>query len=277
MFYKNYLTFDNTWLLITFACIIRKNHTFAAVLTLFPMAIVKFSGDAVVAKSGKQQGTVYLSNNVVRVWHKTKTVRDTATNLVKGLFSGISSAYKTLTPEQLLAWQNATVNYLRKNALAEVRTLTANQAFQRVNNLFASLGLLQQTSPPGVAVTDSITAVTLAADESAATFTADITTFGGATTLPANSFAKVYATPQYTPSKQKFSKSNYRFIGFYPPTTAINPLDIKAAYVAVFGDLIAGQRISVAIEYVFADDGSGVTPPRFKQNQRIYADTVVTA
>ncbi len=236
------------------------------------MSIAKYSGIGIVAQSGKIQGTVFLSNNVVRVWHKTKTVRDASTNFVKGIFSGISSAYKTLTPTELLAWQNAAVNYLRKNALAEVRTLTANQAFQRVNNILVSLSLATVTDPPGVATTDSIVASIPAAAAGAATFGVDVVTFNAAAVLPANAYIKVYATPQYTASKQKFSKSNFRLIAFYPPTTNITALDIKVAYVAAFGTLVAGQRIGVALEWIFANPPTG-----FKQNSKVYADTVVAA
>lgn len=236
------------------------------------MAIVKWSGIGQVAGSGKLQGTVLLSNNIIRVWHKTKTVRDTATNFVKGTFSGISSAYKTLTPTQLNSWSGAVANYIRKNALAEVRTLTANQAFQRVNNILTSLGLVNTTTAPGVATTDSVTAIVGAAAAGAATFTVAVTTFGAALALPAGSYLKVYATTQYTPSKQRFGKSNYREIGFYPPTTAINPLDIKVAYVAQFGNLVSGQRIGFAIEWIYA---TPATTNLFKLNQRIYGDVIV--
>lgn len=238
------------------------------------MAILKWSGIGIVGSSGKLQGTVLLSNNIARVWHKTKTVRDTATNFVKGTFSGISSAFKTLTPTQLSSWSEATANYIRKNALAEVRSLTANQAFQRVNNILTSLGLVNVTTAPGVATTDSIVAVDGAAAAGAATFTLDLTTFGGAVALPAAAYVKVYATTQFTASKQRFGKSNYRQIGFYPPTTAINPLNIKVEYVAKFGALVAGQRIGFAVEWIYA---TPATTNLFKLNQRIYGDVIVAA
>ena len=238
------------------------------------MAIMKLSGIGIVGLSGKIQGTVLLVNNVARVWHKTKTVKDSATNMVKGIFSGISAAYKTLTPTELLSWANAVPNYLRKNALAEVRTLTANQAFQRVNNILISLGFTPRTTAPGVAITDTITEIDPAAAAGAATFTVDVTTFNAATVLSAGEFIKVYATPQYTASKQKFSKSNFRYIGSFPSGTAINPLDIEAGYVAKVGALVAGQRIGVALEWIYA---TPATAANFKQNQRIYGDCVVAA
>lgn len=238
------------------------------------MAILKWSGIGAVAASGKIQGTVFLVNNVARVWHKTKTVRDASTNYVKGIFSGIAAAYKTLTPAELLSWSNAVPNYLRKNALGEIRTLTASQAFQRVNNVLTSLGLVTTNDAPGVAVTDSITILVPAAADVANTFGLTITTFNGAVTLPANTFAKVFATPQFTASKQKFSKSNYREIGIYTPTTSINPLNIQTEYAAMFGAPIVGQRIGVAVELVYA---TPATTNLFKLNQRIYADCIVAA
>lgn len=236
------------------------------------MAIVKWSGIGQVAGSGKLQGTVLLVNNVIRVWHKTKTVRDALTNQTKGIFSGISAAFKSLTPAQLLAWQGATPNFIRKNALAEVRQLTANQAFQRINNILTSLGLVTVSNPPGVAATDAIVNASSSIDVSANQFDTVVTTFLGAAVLPANTYIKFFATRQVGASKQKFSKSDYRFVAFYPPTTAITPLDVFTEYTNYFGPLVAGQRIGYALEWVFADPAGTNT---FKQNGRFYSDDVV--
>lgn len=226
----------------------------------------------IVAWSGKIQGTVLLNNNVARVWRKTKTVRDTSTNYVKGIFSGISAAFKTLTPAEILAWNNAAVNYLRKNALAEVKSLTGAQAFQRVNNILTSLSVATVTSPPGIASSNGIIGLSPVASEGGATITCGITLFTPAVALAAGEYIKVYATPQYTASKSKFSKSNFRYIGFYTAATAINPLSITAKYIAAFGAPVLGQRIGLSFEWITTN---GTT--NFKQQTRLYTDVIVGA
>lgn len=238
------------------------------------MAILKWSGIGIVGSSGKLQGTVLLSNNIARVWHKTKTVRNASTNYVKGIFSGISSSYKTLTPAQLLSWKNAVVNYLRKNSLAEVRTLTASQAFQRVNNILTSLGLVTTTTAPGTFSPDTLVVTVPAAAAGAATFTVQCTTFYGAASPGVDNFIKIYATPQFTASKQSFSKSDYRLIGFITGATTINPAVIHAMYIAAFGALVAGQRIGIAMEWIYATPaGTNL----FHQAGKIYSDCIVAA
>lgn len=238
------------------------------------MAIAKYAGTGVVGLSGKIAGTVFLNNNVVRVWHKTKTVRDTLTNLVKGTLSGVSTSFRSLTASQISAWNGGTQEYLRKNTLAEVKRLTGAQAFQRVNNVLLSLGLTGTSDRPGSAIPTALTALSGVADESAQTFGLSMSTIAGAlAALPANTYARVYATRQVGISKSKFSKSDYRLIGIFNPAVATNPLAIETDYIASFGALVVDQRIGFAIELITRDAVANT----FAQSGRIYSDTVVVA
>lgn len=234
--------------------------------------IAKWSGIGMVKGSGKIQGTVMQVNDVVRVWAKPRNVRDSFTYLVRGLLSGISTSYRALTPAQIAAWNAAAFNYLRKNALAEVKKLTGSQAYQRVNNILASIGEALRTDPPGVGIIDAIVQIgSVNADESAQTFTIGIAYFSGVGAVPADSFVKVFATRQVGPSKASFSKSDYRFIGYFPATTVTNPLDIATDYIARFGALVEGQRIGVAAQPIFYDGTN------FVEGGRIFADGIVVA
>lgn len=236
------------------------------------MAIAKWSGMGIVSMSGKVQGTVMLNNNVVRVWHKTKTVRDTATNLVKGILSGVSTAYKDLTAGQIAGWVATVPNFIRKNALAEVKHLTGSQAFQRVNNILKSLSIAGTPNAPGVITPPALTGLDGAAAAGAATFGLTIHgLYADIAVLPANVYARVYATRQVGVSKQKFSKSDYRLIGVFPPATVTAPLDIEADYMAKFGVLTSGSNIGLAFELVEYNAGSNL----FGKTGRIYSNTVV--
>jgi len=48
------------------------------------MARAKYAGTGVVGLSGKINGTVFLSNGVVRVWKKPNNVRNSFTQFVRG-------------------------------------------------------------------------------------------------------------------------------------------------------------------------------------------------
>lgn len=242
--------------------------------TKHDFAIVKWSGIGQVAGSGKLQGTVLLSNNVIRVWHKTKKVRNSATNLVTGLLSGISTAFRSLTPSQISGWNSSAVDALRKNALAEVKSLTGSQFYQRVNNILLSLNIAGTDNAPGIGSVTALLHIDATGDVSAQTLTSTLDGLLGAlTALPTNIYARVYCTKQFNPSKSRFSKSDYRLVAVFPPATSTAPLDYSTEYLAVFGAIALGQRIGVAIELV-ERDAVGNT---FALGGRIYTDCITVA
>lgn len=237
------------------------------------MARAKYAGTGVVGLSGKINGTVFLSNGVVRVWKKPNNVRNALTQFVRGMFSGTSTAWKTLTPAEVLSWTAQSALYFSKAVFATTYQLKGNAIFQRVNNILASLGLTPVTSCPGIATPTFIPVTEVAAGaQTGQTLTIDITDFNGGTVVPADTYIKVYATSQRNVGQSSFSPSAYRYIGFYPPTTATNPLDIATEYIARFGALVAGQRISLQTEVVSTD---GTTT--FGKGGRFTTDVVIGA
>lgn len=239
-------------------------------------ALVKYAGNGAISISGKIGGTVFSSAGVygpfIRNWDKPRRVRNATTTLVRGIFSGISSAYKTLTPTQITTWVAGKADYVRKNVFGDIKHLTPNNIFQRVNNILASLGLATVNNCPAVGSSDSVVAMVGAAAVGAGTFTLTPTLFSGGAALPANTYAKIYASRQVNDSKQSFGKSDYRYIGFFAPATAI-PINIFADYTAKYGGLVAAKNISLAIELVFYN---GLPAPTiFAKTGLTYANVVV--
>ena len=240
--------------------------------------LLKWSGIGAVSGSGKLAGTVMniggASGPSARVWAKPRIKRTAFTQLVKGLFSGLSTAFRTLTSTQIDAWNTAANNTnptaLRSNVFGDQKVVTGAQLFQRVNNILASLGLPSYALPPLAGIADTITAATLAAGATLQTLTLDLTFFSGAVVVPANSYIKVYATAQRGASVSAFGESQYRFIGFYPAAAVSNPLNIAPDWSTRFGLLILGQRLAVKAHLVF-DDGAGT----FSKGGDVYATTVV--
>ena len=241
------------------------------------MARVKYAGTGAVSLSGKIGGTVFTNGGVfgpfVRVWRKPRRIRNAATTLVRGVLSGISSSYKTLTPAQIATWVAAKPDFIRKNVFGEIKHLTPNLIYQRVNNILVSLGLAAIPDAPAVGSTDSVTAMAGAASVGGGTFTITPVLFSGGIVLPANTYAKVYATRQVNDSKQSFGKSDYRYIGFFAPAQAI-PIPVFADYTAKFGGLVLGKNISICTELVSYFSG---TPGVFAKTGLTYATVVVAA
>jgi len=238
------------------------------------MARVIWSGMGITAGSGKMQGTVLQSNNIIRVKRKPNNVRNSFTQYVRGVFSGQSTAWRSLTPTEILTWTTAAPLYFSKKVLAVAHQLKGNTLFQRVNNILTSLGITNVTSAPAVAVpVYTIVSVAPAASAGGATFTAAITEFAAQTVLPATGYMKVYATRQVGAGRSSFGKSAYRLIGIYPPTTSTNPLDIHADYVARFGAPAEGNRIGIAMEVITF----GGSPPEFAQSGKFYSQVIVAA
>jgi len=237
------------------------------------MARAKYAGTGVVGLSGKINGTVFLSNGVVRVWKKPNNVRNALTQFVRGMFSGTSTAWKSLTPTEILSWTAATALYFSKAVFATTYQLKGNAIFQRVNNILASIGLTNMTTCPGIATPTFIPVTEVATGaQTGQTLTIDITDFNGGTVVPADTYIKVYATSQRNVGQSSFSPSAYRYIGFYPPTTATNPLDIATEYIARFGALVVGQRISLQTEVITTN---GTTT--FGKGGRFTTDVVIGA
>jgi len=243
------------------------------------MALVKYAGNGAIGISGKIAGTVFTIGGqqgpFVRVWAKPRNRRTSFQTLTRGILSGISSSFRNLTGAQVDAWnasaQDDNPNSLRRNVFGDVRRLSGSQLYQRVNNILTTLGQALYTSPPTVGSTDSVTAAALTGAETGQALDLDLTTFAGATAVPTNTFLVVYATAQKGNGSSYFGASQYRLIGFFPATTAINPCDISAEYIARFGALNSGSRVGVKCHFVF--NNAGV----FSKGGDVYASATIAA
>jgi hypothetical protein len=244
---------------------------------LFIMAIMKMAGTGVTGISGKIAGTVFNSGGqqgpFIRNWAKPRNRRTSSQTFVRGILAGISSSFQALTASQVDAWNQAGQSdasfALRKNVFGDTRKLSGSQLYQRINNILLQIGATVIADPPLVASTDAVTS--MACTFAAGTPQADVlvTTFAGATAVPANTSLVVYATPQKSNGRSYFGKSQYRLLAVYPATTAINPLDILADYNTKFGTLVAGSRIGIKAHFVFNDTGL------FSKGGDVYATAVV--
>jgi len=232
-------------------------------------ALVKYAGTGAVGISGKIAGTVFTNSGsagaFIRVWAKPKNARTALQQFVRGILSGISSSFRSLTAPQIDAWNSAV------NVFGDSKVVTGSQLYQRINNILLSIGATVVADPPVVASTDSILSATPASSAGGGTFTLALVTFGGAVLVPADTTAVLEATPQLSNGRNFFGKSQYRQVGIYAAGVSINPLNIASDYVAKFGSLVAGAKVGLRIRFVFNDTGL------FGQSGAVYATATIGA
>lgn len=235
-----------------------------AAIGLVVCLLLKWSGIGPEAGSGKLGGTVFLKGGAsgpsARVLAFPRNRRSAAQLYVRGLFSGIATAFRALAPADIDAWNAAAngdnSNALRVNVFGDSKVISGLQLWQRITNVLIQLGLPPYTSPPVAGTTDSVLTAELAADSVGNTMTVDLTLFSGGAALPANTYLQVFGTSQRNASVSSFGKSSYRLFAIYDPAEPI-PVDVHADYIAKFGVLVAGSRIGVRGRLIY-DDGAGV-------------------
>lgn len=242
-----------------------------------PMALIKTAGTGVVGISGKIAGTVYSAGGsagpFARVWAKPRNARTSLQQFVRGVFAGLSSSFRALTPDQVAAWNAAATsdnpNSIRRNVFGDQKVMSGAQMYEKINNLLLQIGASVISDPPVAAPVDSIVSMDASAAASPAAFTLDIDLFSGGAAVPANNTLVVFATNQKSNGRSFFGKSQYRLIGVYPAGTTI-PVNILTDYVSKFGSLVAGQKVGVYAHMIYNDTGL------FGKSGSVYATATVS-
>lgn len=245
------------------------------------MALIKWSGMGATSASGKVGGSVVTPGGSAgafwRNWVKPRNGRTVTQQFVRSVLAGISSAFRSLTSDQVQAWKDAANSEnptsIRRNAFGDIKVMSGSQLFQKVNNILLSLGLTTVSDVPANVATDTVTGVVINSSAGGGTITLDVTLFSGGAALPADTYMKVYGAPQRSNGRSYLSPSSLRYLGNFVPTDSVTAMDIASMYFAKFGTtLVAGQKISVATELITSD---GATT--FAKTGRVYATAQVGA
>jgi len=181
----------------------------------------------------KNRGGAYVRRRVVGTNPQTP-----AQTSVRNEFGTLSQAWRTISQVRRDTWINATIQFPRLNKLGDTFHLSGLNLFKSLNqNLFdAGLGRINVApAPVGTSNVSSLSFVPLSAGTMIVTFSA--------TPTPANNYTLVYASPQVSPGIN-FLKNRMRIIEVLAPATATG-VDVYAAYLAKFGDVIVGQRMNL--------------------------------
>ena len=174
---------------------------------------------------------------------------------VRGLFGALSKRwFAVLTDAQRLGWIALAAANPRTNVFGNQIILTGLQMYQSCNRHCQRAGAVLIDDPPANLDVDGLETLSVAPLKAAETFECAFTPEN----LGVAHHAVFEATLQVNPGRS-FVSSYYRFIKEQsaPP---VSPIDIHDEYLAVWGALRIGQRITVRMFLINAVNGAACTP-----------------
>jgi hypothetical protein len=215
------------------------------------MAKIQF-GMMMTDASGKLGGHVF-SKNRGGAYVRTKVIPlnpdTTYQQNARYLLSNFSKAWSGLTLAQIAAWNAAVSAFAKNDRLGNLRNPTGKNLYVKLNVNLANVGGSAITDPP---VPPALSEITGLAVTSTAPGTVAIAWTSGAVPTAEN---WIVEATKNTNAGKLFVKSLFRIIGVIAPA-ATSPSAQGTNYVAKFGNLTSGQRITIRITQI--DNTTGV-------------------
>lgn len=194
----------------------------------------------------------YLRNKVTPV--NPQTVYQQA---ARQQLAAFSSQYRELTPAQRNSWINGAVNFPFTDIFGDVRYLSGQTLFVKLNTNLVNAGGASIDSAPLPVGIPELLVQSVTATVTAGALTA-LTAAVSETTVPAGFALAVYATPPTVASIQ-FVKNRYRFIGV--GTVAAGSANLLALYSARFGTAAnEGEQVHVRVALISTTTGQQGVP-----------------
>lgn len=220
--------------------------------------MAKILTTAIVADiRNKLNGSVF-SKNRYGAYVRTKVTpvnpQSTAQQNVRNRLATNSQAWRGLTESQRQGWIDAAVNFPFTDIFGNSKVLSGNALYVKLNNNLAIFnGGPIATAPLPVSL-PALTIDTLAGDVSSTSlgFNYD------PDPVETDTQMVIEATPQYSPGIS-FVKNKFRTLTTLNAATA-SPADIYSAYIAAFGPLVAGMKISVRVKLISTITGQAGIP-----------------
>lgn len=229
--------------------------------------------------AGKVGNLVFTRNRygpVLRRRAVPVNVKSTAQRVSRGNMSGAAAYWRQTiggTGSQL-AWDTFAANFpLHQGKGTKQAVTVTGEAFSvAINALRARMGLAPISHPPDTWGTDQPTSVTAAAVASTSLIISAI----GGVTLDASHAVVVKATGPLSRGVAFIGKSKYRLISVTPPTATL-PLDVSAAYSAVYGNIpYKNSVIGVALQVVKVKTAAVAGDDTACPGQPVYAKLLVS-
>ena len=229
------------------------------------MAKILFSGVAGVDMRSKLNGSVFSKNRYggyVRTKVTPVNPQSAAQQEARNRLSTQSQAWRDLTEAQRQSWIDGAANFPFTDIYGNTKTLSGQALYVKLNNNLDLVGVAAIATCPVPEAIPALAITSVAADDSANTVIITATT-----PVPAGMAMVVRATPNVTPGKS-FVKNLFRFVQSFA-AAAIGPFDVSAAYTALFGDPVTGNKCFVQCLYINVTTGQAGIP--------VQAQTIVVA
>lgn len=176
--------------------------------------------------------------DVVRKKGKAINRKTTTQSAVRAFFSTLTKGWKGLTEAQRQSFRNGTVNFQKKDSLAKTIQLTGAQLYISLNRNLQTIAQALITSMPFKSVVPPVSTASVASAAGASTMALAFTPV-----IPAADSWILRATRPLSAGKNSMEQ-DYKNIAVYNAADT-TPIDIKAAYEAVFGTTwkTAGAKI----------------------------------
>jgi hypothetical protein len=173
----------------------------------------------------------------------------------RNIFGDVSASWKTLTEAQRKAWINAATDFPYIDVFGNEKKYSGSVLFQKLNVNLTIIGSTTLTLPPipiAFRAISTFTINTTADPETLPIFSSPGTTLSDTKLI-------IYGTDTLSPGIS-FAKKYFRLIDVLPVSTNYNATDIFAAWSAVFGSFVSGQKIFVKIIEVSTSSGQTGVP-----------------
>lgn len=218
---------------------------------------VMYSGLGVVDARGKINGHVASKNRAGNYFRTKVSPVNPQTDFqqnVRGRFGARSAAWRGLTDAQRQSWIDAAPSFPVVNVFGESKILSGFQLYNALNLNLELIGEAAITTAPAPAAIPSL----VSADIDTMTAT-EVSVELGIGTVPAGFACVVFGTPSYG-AGISFVKNKFRFIGSYAAAVTTNPLDVTTNYEVRFGNVTAGQKVSLRCFLVSTTTGQAGVP-----------------
>lgn len=210
------------------------------------MAKVKFH--VIVSEMrNKLNGSVFARNRggaYVRTKVTPLNPQTSAQVGARSLLTNLAQAFRSLTQEQITAWNNATSQWAGTDVFGDVVNPTGLALYVRLNaniSLAGGTGITTPPSPVGSAALETLSlTAAVALDQFEVAYTP--------ASVPADHTMYVESTQMLSPGINN-ANSRFRFIGTVAAAAA-SPADLFTAQTTKFGALVEGQKVFVRAKFI---------------------------
>jgi hypothetical protein len=210
------------------------------------MAKVKFSA-LISEMRNKLNGSVFARNRggaYLRTKVTPTNPQTAAQVAARSLLTTFSQMWRTLTPEQHLAWNAVVDQWSTTDVFGDVVNPSGSALFIRLNINISLAGGTVVNTPPTPTGAVAISELSIVADSSSSLFTV---TFAPAA-VPADTAMYVEATPMLSPGISN-ANSKFRKIATLAAAEA-SPYAGGADYLFKFGSITAGQKVFCRAKFI---------------------------